>query len=150
MIAKETGNVLSSQGRAQLLSPLECLTSVFGMSTGVSTPPSSPDPSLRVSLSKPNNSLTSDQVLDRLVSVNSTYRYASIPDLSTSSSSRGLTYLPRRLQGVLLLSYGRSHLGVGFALRCFQRLSFPCLATQLCRWHDNWCTSGRSIPVLSY
>ena len=43
---KGTGNVLSSQGQAQLLSPLECLTSVFGMSTGVSTPPSSPDPFL--------------------------------------------------------------------------------------------------------
>ncbi len=45
---------------------------------------------------------------------------------------------------------GRSYLGAGFALRCFQRLSFPCLAAQLYHWHDNWSTSGRSIPVLSY
>ena len=30
-------------GQARLLSPLECLTAVFGMGTGVSTPPSSPD-----------------------------------------------------------------------------------------------------------
>ena len=37
------GSVLSSQGHAQLLSPLERLTSVFGMSTGVSVPLSPPD-----------------------------------------------------------------------------------------------------------
>jgi len=35
---------------------------------------------------------------------------------------------------------GRPHLGGGFTLRCIQRLSFPNLATQLCRWRDNWCT----------
>ena len=41
-----------------------------------------------------------------------------------------LTYLPRRLQGVLLsLGNGKSHLGVGFTLRCLQRLSVPHLAT---------------------
>ena len=44
----------------------------------------------------------------------------------------------------------RSHLGGCFTLRCLQRLSRPYLATQLCRWHDNWCTRGTSIPVLSY
>ena len=45
---------------------------------------------------------------------------------------------------------GISYLEVGFPLRCFQRLSFPNLATQLCRWRDNWTTIGSSIPVLSY
>ena len=45
---------------------------------------------------------------------------------------------------------GRSNLEVGFALRCFQRLSRPDLATQPCPWQDNWCTSGPSNPVLSY
>ena len=44
----------------------------------------------------------------------------------------------------------RSHLRGGFTLRCLQRLSRPYIATQLCRWHDNWCTRGTSIPVLSY
>ena len=44
----------------------------------------------------------------------------------------------------------RSNLRGSFTLRCFQRLSRPYLATQLCRWHDNWCTRGMSIPVLSY
>jgi len=30
------------------------------------------------------------------------------------------------------------NLGIGFALICFQRLSFPNLATQLCSWRNNW------------
>ena len=44
----------------------------------------------------------------------------------------------------------RSFLAGGFALRCFQRLSRPYLATRLCSWHCNRCTSGTSIPVLLY
>ena len=44
----------------------------------------------------------------------------------------------------------RSHLRESFTLRCFQRLSRPYLATQLCPWQNNWCTRGTSIPVLSY
>ena len=44
----------------------------------------------------------------------------------------------------------RSYLRGSFTLRCLQRLSRPDIATQLCRWHDNWCTRGLSIPVLSY
>jgi hypothetical protein len=39
---------------------------------------------------------------------------------------------------------------VGFALRCFQRLSLPDIATQPCRWRDNWYTMGPFTPVLSY
>jgi len=39
---------------------------------------------------------------------------------------------------------------VGFALRCFQRLSLPDVATRRCSWHHNRYTSGRSSPVLSY
>ena len=45
---------------------------------------------------------------------------------------------------------GKSHLEGGFMLRCFQHLSFPYVATQLCSWRNNWYTSGMSIPVLSY
>ena len=44
----------------------------------------------------------------------------------------------------------RSYLRGSFTLRCFQRLSRPGVATQLCPWQDNWCTRGLSIPVLSY
>ncbi len=43
-----------------------------------------------------------------------------------------------------------AHLGAGFALRCFQRLSVPHVATQRCAWRHNWHTSGASVPVLSY
>ena len=54
-------------------------------------------------------------------------------------------------QGSLVpLRGGISYLGVGFTLICFQRLSLPNVAIQLCRWHDNWCTRGSSTPVLSY
>ena len=48
------------------------------------------------------------------------------------------------------LSDERSYLRGSFTLRCFQRLSRPDVATQLCPWQDNWCTRGLSIPVLSY
>ncbi len=37
----------------------------------------------------------------------------------------------------------------GFPLRCFQRLSRPHIATRRCRWRDNRCTRGASVPVLS-
>ena len=41
-------------------------------------------------------------------------------------------------------------LGVGFTLRCFQRLSVPDIATQRCRERDNWYTRGPSFQILSY
>ena len=58
----------------------------------------------------------------------------------SSSSLRGLTSLRN---GNLLLEGG-------FTLRCLQRLSRPYFASLLCPWQDNSCTSGTSIPVLSY
>jgi len=45
---------------------------------------------------------------------------------------------------------GASRLGAGFPLRCLQRFAQPHVATQPCRFSDNWLTSGASIPVLSY
>ncbi len=74
---------------------------------------------------------------------------------SYPSASRVATLAPRAdqpggLPGVFPLSSRRPHLGVGFALRCFQRLSLPDTATQPCPWRDNWYTGGRSTPVLSY
>ena len=81
-----------------------------------------------------------DQALDLLVS-SSSIRYRTFTDdLSTLSSSRGLTSF----------RCGNSLLQGGFTLRCLQRLSRPHFASQLCRWHDNCCTRGASIPVLSY
>ena len=61
-------------------------------------------------------------------------------NLSTLLSARGLTSL---CCGILLLEGG-------FTLRCLQRLSRPYFASLLCPWQNNWCTSGTSIPVLSY
>ena len=71
--------------------------------------------------------------LDRLVSVSSIHYCTSTSDLSTSSSSRGLTTY-----------VGISHLEGGFTLRCLQRLSRPGLATLLCSWRNNRSTSGQS------
>ena len=45
---------------------------------------------------------------------------------------------------------GKSHLEGGFTLRCFQRLSRPHIAPLLWPWQAKRCTSGTSIPVLSY
>ena len=93
--------------------------------------------SFQFSLWSQLNSL--DQVLDRLVSSSSIRCRTSTDDLSPGSPP-----------GVLLLSNGTLLLEVGFTLRCLQRLSRPHFASLLCRWHDNSCTSGASIPVLSY
>ena len=41
-------------------------------------------------------------------------------------------------------------LGVGFPLRCFQRLSFPDIATGRCHWCDSPQTRGQFMRVLSY
>ena len=85
-------------------------------------------------------SISWDQALDLLVSVSCIHCCTSTSDLSTLSSSRGLT----------TLRYGISYLEVSFTLRCFQRLSHPHFATLPCRWRDNRCTIGAFIPVLSY
>ena len=53
-------------------------------------------------------------------------------------------------QVVFLDSQGRSYLGNRLALRCFQRLSVPCLATRRYCGHNNRYTRGTSFPVLSY
>ena len=41
-------------------------------------------------------------------------------------------------------------LGKGFALRCFQRLSEPHVATLRCLERDNRNTRGASLQILSY
>jgi hypothetical protein len=56
----------------------------------------------------------------------------------------GKPSVPMRTSG------GISHLEGSFALRCFQCLSLPNIATQQCPWRDNWYTIGSSTPVLSY
>ena len=75
----------------RIQSPLRCLTSVFGMGTGVSTVPSSPDFFLKDNLSKLDmdlfyyNFLTNTiQILGLLVSVSLMSHNTYTPDLSTS------------------------------------------------------------------
>jgi hypothetical protein len=75
-----------------------------------------------------------------LVSLSYTCHHASTCDLSNWWSPSGLTLFPDE----------GSHLGVGFPLRCFQRLSNPEFAIRRCRWRDNRHTSARSSSVLSY
>ena len=91
--------------------------------------------------------LKTEQPLSSTSAKPSVYQYHSAQHVTMLAP---MTYLPPRLGGTLLPKNGKSHLGGGFTLRCLQRLSLPDLATQLCSWRNNWCTSGRSIPVLSY
>ena len=80
--------------------------------------------------------------LDRLVLVGSMHRCTYTTNLSTRWSTWDLS--------PVLLPDGITNLEAGFPLRCFQWLSLPNIATQLCHWRDNWYTRGPSIPVLSY
>ena len=122
------------------------LTFVFGMETGVSLgllPPIHLHnvywPARHISAVQ-SICHFSGQALDQLVLFSLTCCHAYTFSLSTSFSLRGLTGL----------IHGKSYLEACFTLRCFQRLSVPDLATQLCHWRDNWCTIGPSISVLSY
>ena len=80
--------------------------------------------------------------LDLLVPLGSTHCCAYTIGLSTRSSFWDLS--------PVLLPDGTTILEASFPLRCFQWLSLPNIANQLCHWRDNWCTRGSSIPVLSY
>ena len=157
-----SGNDLLSRAvSSQVPSALKGLTSVFGMGTGGTLSPLSPEfsrvtlrtlktahpdfshPARPVSFNFPFGltclNLLLDQVLDRLVSPSFKCYHSFTDDLS-----------PGSLPGVLLLSNGTLILEVGFTLRCLQRLSRPHFASLLCRWHDNSCTSDAFTPVLSY
>ena len=67
---------------------------------------------------------------------------ASTRGLSTSSSRWDLDWLRA--------TSGKTRLGCGFALRCFQRLSLLDVAIQPWPRQANWLTSGPAISVLSY
>ena len=183
----ESGDDLSSRAvSSQVLSTLKGLTSVFGMGTGGTPSPLSPEIGWRFALlfllralhvlpawlpvrrsafrapSKPHTAslprsssfawriLAFASFAPHSLFLRSSPRPISIDklshhcvytvNLSTLSSARGLTSL---CCGILFLEGG-------FTLRCLQRLSRPYFASLLCRWHDNSCTRGTSIPVLSY
>ena len=166
----ESGDDLSSRAvSSQVLSTLKGLTSVFGMGTGGTPSPLSPEigwhllcfscfahpqnliplrfrafiefrlaPSAFASFAPHSLFLRSSP---RPISIDKlSHRCVYTVNLSTLSSARGLTSFRC---GILFLEGG-------FTLRCLQRLSRPYFASLLCRWHDNSCTRGTSIPVLSY
>ena len=158
----ESGSVLLSRAvSSQVPSALKGLTSVFGMGTGGTLSPLPPE-FLQVSSYPENRTSRFPSSCEKpifsifpLVSLDSQIFFRSSPrPISISKLLRYRIYTadlsPGSLPGVLLLSNGILILEVGFTLRCLQRLSRPHFASLLCRWHDNSCTSGASIPVLSY
>ena len=70
------------------------------------------------------------------------------------STGKLLASQPFHIQPINVVIYhgssGRTNLVVGFSLICFQRLSFPDVATERCPWRDNSYTRGQCFPVLSY
>ena len=159
--AKRTGNVLLSQAVArQVSSALRNLTSVFGMGTGVASVLLSPDFRashffiLRISF-KYYFDCTFKTEYFNYVNIFLTFdHWSSVRPISIGQLN---TLLHLHLRPIYVVVFHESYLlrrksflVGGFALRCFQRLSLPYLATQLCPWQNNWCTSGTSIPVLSY
>ena len=69
------------------------------------------------------------------------------PVVSRESSGAGQRPRP---EGRDKTGHGRPYLGVGFPLRCLQRLSRRNLATLRCTWRHNRDTRGCFVPVLSY
>ena len=139
---------LSSQAVAsQVLWTEMSLTTVFGMGTGGTSLLSTP------AALKNRIEILTDEVFRELKKTN--HKRKSNRPISTCklNMSPCLHFKPINLvvfKGSYSLYDGISNLGVGFTLRCFQRLSVPYIAAQPCHWHDNWCTRGTSIPVLSY
>ena len=136
----------------QVSSARVSLTSVFGMGTGGPSPQSTPtQDALHTLKTEQSNRRT---LRKRLHSLNLACR--SSPRLISTGQLHTLLHFHLRpiYDIVYVVPYSmkdeRSYLRESFTLRCFQRLSRPHLATQLCRWRDNWCTRGASIPVLSY
>ena len=135
----------------QVSSARVSLTSVFGMGTGGPSPQSTPT---QVRLRTLKTEQSNFSMLGKRLHILEPFR--SSPRLISTGQLHTLLHF--HLRPIYVIVYDvpyssrdeRSYLRESFTLRCFQRLSRPHLATQLCRWRDNWCTRGASIPVLSY
>ena len=80
---------------------------------------------------------------------------SSFQERGRAISTARLCALPRlHLQPIYVVvcdgPMGRSYLGEGFVLRCFQHLSWPDADTRPCTWRYNRLTGGLSVTVLSY
>ena len=77
-----------------------------------------------------------------------------VPLDSSIAALTSVAYQPSNLLGVFSppdkSGGGKPNLGAGFALRCFQCLSHPDMATEQCHWRDNSYTVGPFTLVLSY
>ena len=146
------GSDLLSHGLTTIVSSTqEGLTSVFGMGTGIAPPAYHRETSCSGYTSI--CSILSKQIPN--------VPKANINGQAARPISTGKlnTLLCLHIQPINLVVYqgplvrlrrGISNLGVGFPLRCLQRLSLPDIATQRCHWRDNRHIRGPSIPVLSY
>ena len=162
------GAVLSFRGLVpQVLSPQRVLTAVFGMGTGGSPAPWAPGNWIPGTVSREKRARDYVARALRIVffgvlCVVSKRRNGSgvcvvgpspRPMGTASLNMLPCVHMPPHNGVVFPRSYpcgGKSCLGVYFALRCFQRLSRPDIATRRCRWRDNLHTSGPSFTVLSY
>ena len=145
-----TSDYLSSRNVSiQVLSAFEGLTTVFGMGTG-GTPQLSSLDSLMKILSHPQNFTEDHSTVFFYAFFKSSLRPISIGPLHTSRYFHSRPIYLVIFKGSYQLSLEKLHLKAGFTLRCFQRLSFPDVATQLYAWRHNWYTIGPSTPVLSY
>ena len=155
-------DLLSQRCVPPVPSALTGLTSGFGMGPGISPPLKSPEESVfsKHKLRRCYRTLKTEQKVELCVLHTRRFQYINIPRASpralvvVRSGLTSFTRLPYQGDGLsprlLCRADGGSNLGACFPLRCFQRLSLPNLATQRCRWHDNWHTSGPSTLVLSY
>ena len=133
-----------------LLSAHMSLTSVFGMGTGGPSWQSTPTIQGYTLKTEHRIFVMCIRRLEPAILCRTSPRLISIGQLNTSRC----VHLRPINDIVYVEPYSlkdeRSYLRGSFTLRCFQRLSRPYVATQLCPWQNNWCTRGTSIPVLSY
>ena len=149
-----TSDYLSSRNVSiQVLSAFEGLTAVFGMGTGGSPQLSSLDSLFENAFQHLQNftEVSFTFFLFRFSTFfKSSLRPISIGPLHTSRYFHSRPIYLVVFKGSYQLALEKPHLKAGFTLRCFQRLSFPDVATQLYAWRHNWYTIGPSTPVLSY
>ncbi len=136
------------------------LTAVFGMRTGVPPSPNHQHRRLKPSALVQTECDTNFEPNKPYFALASFEGLRATPTIPVESSDRRIS--TPRLNGSLrlhlapinvVISHGPQtipYLGVGFPLRCFQRLSVPDIATGQCRWYDSPQTRGQFISVLSY
>lgn len=132
---------------------------MFGMGTGMSSPPSPPP---RIFFTVPGNRANSNLFISNptlpehsmqraYICARQASRAIGAPRLCTSRCLRlasiNRVYFPGPFMEHV---QRRTDPGAGFALRCSQRLSVPRAAARPWDWRPNRCTVASSPPVLAY